>query len=245
MAPLVGRAAGRSGHRWHSGRGGTAPAPRCQAGGERCPTNAGTARSRPTRHGEWSPGPPVAARTRPPDTRAHPRSPDRPTARRRPRPPSAPARPPGPAARRPPSSAPTRRPRALRPATAGSSRRRAPPRAPRLRPSSSASASQLSRASTSGWYIASTAPKRRLWPHSTWAPSPAACSHTLRTKTVLPMPASPWTSTARGEPSRPARTTSSNLARSSARPDSVGAIAAGLMTSSVTPRGPTVSPHRL
>ena len=68
------------------------------------------------------------------------------------------------------------------------------------------------------------------------------CSQTLRTRLVLPIPASPWTSTARGEPSRPARTTSSSLARSSARPDSVGAKAAGLMTSSVTPREPDCLP---
>jgi hypothetical protein len=43
------------------------------------------------------------------------------------------------------------------------------------------------------------------------APSPVTPSQTLRTRVVFPMPASPWTSTARGEPSRPARTTSSNL----------------------------------
>ena len=198
------------------------------------------ARRRP-RHGEWSAGPSAAARTRPRDRSARPRWPGRPTARRRRPAPWGRARSPGSAGRRPRSSASRDGPLGRAPSEGRISA--APGTASiAARSASSASPSHPSSASTNGWYIASTAPNRRHWPHNTCAPSSLTSSQTRRTRVVLPTPASPWTSTARGEPSRPARTTSSNLARSSARPDSVAVSAGGLMTSSVTPWSPTVAP---
>src|SRR3954452_5283085 len=46
--------------------------------------------------------------------------------------------------------------------------------------------------------------------YSTWAPSPFACSQTLRTRLVLPIPASPCTSTARAATLQAARNTLSS-----------------------------------